>query len=108
MILCPNHTRTKRVHPGGGNPGCRGRLQVRMNVALAFPAKSWPRLVSPLADFQDAVKGYVREHGHRVSGRELLECFNRGDWDLFCPTCGFSLKAGLKALNKASKRARSR
>ena len=102
MILCPDHTRKKRAHPGGGRPGCRGKLRVKVEVTLDFQAKSWPKLLGAHLDFQRLLTGYVRKHGKRVSSREIYESVCRDQWDLICPECGYSLRRDLQRLNKAS------
>jgi hypothetical protein len=108
MIRCPNHTRTKRAHPGGGTPGCRQPLHVKLEVTLDVQANRWPRMMDAQGDFDLALKSYMRKRGARISARDLYECFVRRRWDLVCPGCGYSLRKAMTHINNMSHRMRRR
>ncbi len=104
MIRCPNHTRKKRPHSGGGKPGCRTPLHLKIETTLDFQANRWPKLLSDQGDFDLALGSKVRKSGKRLAPREIFESFSRGKWDLVCPGCGYSLRRSLVAINLASHR----
>lgn len=91
---CPNARIKRRVGRGGGSPGCTGRLEAVMLVAVAVPFKRWTR--GGWQRFEDSVPARVTKHGVRVAP-ETLRAAKR---DVACPKCGWSMERATAALKR--------
>lgn len=89
---CPNRRRLRRAHPGGGAPGCTGRLQLVLLVAVALPA------VRCSMSFDDAAPAGNRRHGVRIPAATLRAVAATRSTDVRCTGCAWSLRALLTAL----------
>ena len=103
MITCPNRTRKKRLGPGGGALGCRGRLEVHVPAAVIVPLKSWGRGRDILPRFEDAFPARVRKRGVRIRPETIHASYTRqAGADVRCSACGWSLNRMVDGLNRAA------
>jgi len=101
--FCPNRHRHKRPHPGGGTPGCRGRLVAALTVGVVLPLKS---LRDPDAP-ERSLRAYTMRHGIRVQPADLVAAWRSpATRDIRCDSCGFSLNQLHRGLRLSARAAR--
>ena len=103
MCLCPNHNR-KRLGPGGGLPQCDGTVElvVRVPVTLTFNAVRIPKGCDSLLDVAPA---RIRNGGGITLANDAIrKAIDKGDADLVCDACGWSLNRCAIAADKKAKR----
>lgn len=88
MAICPNRTRKKRIGPGGGRVGCRGRLELILSVPLVLPVKGIPKVNTD--SFRSMAHWQARTSGVRIKPDTLAKAYIAGR-DIRCSECGWSL-----------------
>ena len=97
-MRCPNASRKKRLGPGGGTPGCRGKLEIVVVTTVTIPLKGWGgRARLDLPSWTDAVPKRIQRSGVRVRPGQLVEAYcARGKGahlaDVRCASCAWSLR----------------
>jgi len=98
---CPNRTRHKRVHSGGGQPGCKGKLEAILSVPVVLPIKS---MRDPFS-VERTLPSRPLKHGVRVKAETIRATFQTPALrDVICPKCKWTLSRSLAAVRR-SKRA---
>jgi hypothetical protein len=100
MVSCPNRNRKKRVHKGGGVPGCQGHLQIVLLVPISLPMT---RSARRSLDFDRVVGHAIKKRGIKIKPAQLEAAFMRGV-DLVCDHCGWSYRRVLNGLKAESRR----
>jgi hypothetical protein len=105
MGSCPNRKRRKRIHKGGGDLACPGKLQVVLLVPITV---KMVRSAKHSLDWERVVSATVKRRGLRIKPAQLEAAFQRGA-DIACDSCGWSFRRivnGIKAESARLHRAR--
>ncbi len=100
MAKCPN-SRRKTIGPGGGSAGCHGVLLAVFQVPVTVPVKRIPRGGDQSVERMGKVlHAKTVRRGARVEPAEFAKLFVTGRYNVFCPTCGWSMAASVRGRSR--------
>lgn len=92
MSYCPNRRRKKRPHPGGGAPGCKGKLVQVVIIAVTIPVVRW----RTARDFEAVAPARIKRSGVRVKPETLQVASEERSAEISCDSCGWKFSNVLR------------